>query len=189
MSYVYKLNICDYIEKYFHFDKIEIANFYKNTYVDESITTYPIKQLIFSKFNHEIKTYFKEYTLYSFTDFKYYIFEMINIHKDILKAINEIYVFKIKFRILIFISIIQLILCFILSLMTTRIINYLFKNRNTLNFLLVFFSLLYMLVLVFESLKLIKYIENNKYYTENIICYEENKFILEEYENKNFEYE
>jgi hypothetical protein len=181
-SYIYKNEILEYIKNKFSKENMEIEDIYNNKHsnmIESVIRTLPIKNFLFIKYKKQIKSYFKRDTSYSLIDFVAFFYELLNTNTELLEKINSILKIKVSIEVNITISTIQIIICFFLSILTNKTITYLDTFSNIL-FLL--FSFLYMTVASLETVNLVKYYNDRKYYNSDIISFDDREFVIDNYE-------
>jgi hypothetical protein len=184
ISFFLKKRIAIYLEQNVFREQIDLRNpdFFL---IDSTITALPVKNYMFSSLKSEIRLYSQKEIFISYNDYKLFFYQMFKKYPGLQEIVNKTLIQRNQFKAQIIISIFLIVISIILSILTNKVIAHLnFDVNSKKSIIMVFFSILYMSILIFEFLNLISNIDNKKFLSSRILTPYEKKFLEEEFENE-----
>jgi hypothetical protein len=171
----------------FEEEKIELLinltnNEEKMDILDSTINSLPVKNFLYTVLLKKIKDFCEREIFLSFSEFKIFFYSEVEneiqlkyVILDTIEKRNELKACKIF-------NLIQIFLSTVLSILTIKIFSYITFNNNYIEgTIIVIFSFLYMILLIFECLVFITLVDYEKYYYSNILTQSERMFLDQEF--------
>lgn len=182
-NYLFKYKFISIIER--NIFRYEISSMNVNEkldILDTTINSLPVKNFLYTKLLREIKEFSNQYIFVSFSEFKTFFYTLVDKYPPLLKVIKETIKKRNELKASKVFSLIQIFLVILLSIFTNKIFSFVTKKTsNTLVYVIVVFSIIYVTLLIIECLILITYIDNEKYYYSNILTQPEKLFLEQEF--------
>lgn len=185
VSYLFKKHMTKYLEEIFFREQLENNKIDLNL-LDSTISSLPVKNYLITNCSADVKFFTEKDIFISRSDYKLFFYKMFKKYPGLRDKVNETLILRNQLKSSIILSILQISVIIILSVITTKIIAYSNNYGNSVRCLLVFFSFLYMSLLILECLRLINFIDNRKYMSSDNLSNFDKKFLEEEYEGDNF---